>query len=159
MRKKHFPQKPKPIKLTQEKYTQSKQAKAKLLLARKEILVRLQKAREMGDLSENGAYTAAKSELRDTDRKLRHLERLLRWGVVTKSKKDGQIEFDSKVTLDNGDKKLNFHLVSGFESDPLKGKLSIFSPLGKALMGKSAGEKLTLSTPSKEVTYTIISVN
>jgi len=158
MRKKFFPQKPSPIRLTKEKYRQSKKDKAKFLISRGKILIRLQKAREMGDLSENGAYTAAKSELRDTDRKLRHLEKLLKWGVVTKSKNNGQIEFDSKVTLDNGANKLKFHLVSGFESDPLKGKLSVFSPLGKALVNKKANEKVTISTPSGKTTYTIISV-
>jgi len=75
-----MPQKPKPIQLTQEKYNQSKKERLKLNKERKEILIRLQTAREMGDLSENGAYTAAKFELRNTDRQLRHLNRLIRWG-------------------------------------------------------------------------------
>lgn len=154
----YIPPKPKPILLTQQKYLQSKEEKTKLVEDRKEILVRLQTAREMGDLSENGAYTAAKSELRDTDRKLRLLERLLRWGVVTKTKQDGKIDFDSKVVLDNGQKQLSFHLVSGFESDPLKGKLSIFSPLGKALMGKSINQQVTITAPVGEITYSIVSV-
>jgi transcription elongation factor GreA len=156
---KYIPKKPKSILLTEEKYQQSKDEKLKLIKERKEILVRLQTAREMGDLSENGAYTAAKSELRDTDRKLRTLERLLRYGVVTKAKQDGKIEFDSKVVLDNGTKKTSYHMVSGFESDPLKGKLSVFSPLGRALIGKSANQKVIISAPVGEITYTIVSVN
>lgn len=158
MAKKFIQPKPKAIKLTQEKYSESKLEKAKLQKDRVEILVRLQKAREMGDLSENGAYTAAKSELRDTDRKLRHLERLLRWGVVIKSTKDGKIQFDSKVILNNGSKDLNFHLVSGFESDPLKGKLSVYSPLGKALQGKTINQSVTVSAPKGEITYLIKSI-
>jgi transcription elongation factor GreA len=158
MIKKYTPQKPKPILLTQEKYLESKKEKDLLLNERKQILIRLQTAREMGDLSENGAYTAAKSELRDTDRKIRLLEKLLRRGVITKTKNSGKIEFDSKVVLDNGEKKLNFHLVSGFESNPLKGKLSIFSPLGKALMGKSANQKVTITAPVGKIAYTIVSV-
>jgi len=112
----------------------------------------------MGDLSENGAYTAAKSELRDTDRKLRHLERLLKYGEVVTSKNAGKVEFDSKVILDNGSKKLNFHLVSGFEADPINGKLSVFSPLGKAVMNKTVGDKVSVSTPNGQMTYTIISI-
>jgi len=155
---KYNPKKPKPIKLTKEKFDQSKNEKSNLLLKRAEILVRLQKAREMGDLSENGAYTAAKSELRDTDRKLRHLERLLRWGVVVESKKDGRIEFDSKVTIDNGNNQTTYHLVSGFESDPLKGKLSVYSPLGKALIGKKANQAVTVTTPKGQISYTILSI-
>ena len=126
---------------------------------RAEILIRLQTAREMGDLSENGAYTAAKSELRDTDRKLRHLERLLKWGVVVETKKDGKIQFDSKVTLNNGQKQTTYHLVSGFEADPLKGKLSVYSPLGKALLGKTTNEQVTITTPQGETSYQITSVD
>lgn len=158
MPKKYTPPKPKAIKLTQEKFLQSKTDKAKLEITRAEILIRLQKAREMGDLSENGAYTAAKSELRDTDRKLRHLERLIRWGVITSSKHDGKIDFDSKVILDKAGKKESYHLVSGFESDPAKGKLSIYSPIGKALLGKSKGQKIVVTTPSGEVAYMVVSV-
>lgn len=158
MSKKYVPPKPKPIQLTKEKYQKSEKDKKSLLANRAKILIRLQRAREMGDLSENGAYTAAKSELRDTDRKLRHLERLLRWGVITTSKPTGKIQFDSKVVLDNGSKKLNYHLVSGFESDPLKGKLSVYSPLGKTLLGKIAGDKAIARTPAGNVTYLVISV-
>jgi|APSaa5957512622_1039677.scaffolds.fasta_scaffold10415_5 transcription elongation GreA/GreB family factor len=112
----------------------------------------------MGDLSENGAYTAAKSELRDTDRRLRHLNRLLKWGVVIKSKNKDKIEFDSKVTLDTGSSKLDIHLVSGFEADPLKGKISVYSPLGKALLGKSKENKVTVTTPNGELIYTILAI-
>lgn len=147
------------IQLTQEMFSRCQKDKFKLELLRKEILIRLQTAREMGDLSENGAYTAAKSELRDTDRKLRHLERLLKYGVVITSQKTGKVEFDSKVILDNGTKKLNFHLVSGFEADPSQGKLSVFSPLGKAIMNNTIGDKVTVSTPNGQMTYTIISID
>jgi len=82
--------KPRPIRLTQEKYDQTKAEHLKLTKERKNVLVRLQTAREMGDLSENGAYTAARLELGSTDRRLRHLNRLITWGEVVKSKKKRQ---------------------------------------------------------------------
>ncbi|MFC1627402.1 GreA/GreB family elongation factor [Patescibacteria group bacterium] len=158
MAKKFMPPKPDPIKLTKEKLEQSKKDLESLSKERAEILIRLQAAREMGDLSENGAYTAAKSELRDTDRKIRHLERLLKWGVIVENKNTGTIDFDSKVVLNSGQKDIEYHLVSGFESDPLKGKLSVYSPIGKALVGKKAGEQITVNTPNGKTSYKIVSV-
>jgi len=155
---KYIPKKPRPILLTQEKYSQSQIEHKKLTQERGEILLRLQTAREMGDLSENGAYTAARSELRDTDRKLRHLDRLLRWGKVVKNKPDGTVNFDSQVTLEKDQKQFSYHLVSGFESDPLKGKLSIYSPLGKNIIGKKQGDKITVKTLNGPMDYTIESV-
>ena len=153
-----MPQKPKPIQLTQEKYNQSKKERLKLNKERKEILIRLQTAREMGDLSENGAYTAAKFELRNTDRQLRHLNRLIRWGKVVKSQKNDTASFDSHVTLDNGQKKIKYHLVSGFASDPLKGKLSVYSPLGKAIVGKSKNDQVKINTPNGHTIYKILKI-
>jgi len=155
---KFIPQKPKPIQLTQEKYDQSKKEHLELTKERKEILVRLQTAREMGDLSENGAYTAAKFELRSTDRQLRHLDRLIRWGKVVKSQKNDTASFDSHVTLDNGQKQFKYHLVSGFESDPSKGKLSVYSPLGKAIIGKSINAQVQINTPNGNTTYKILKI-
>ncbi len=157
MVKLHLP-KPKPIHLTQEKYDQSKKDQLKLKKERAEILIRLQAAREMGDLSENGAYTAAKFELRSTDRQLRHLDRLIRWGVVIKSKQDGTVDFDSRVTIQNSEKQFTYHLVSGFESDPMSGKLSVYSPIGKAIVGKQVGDQVDVKTPNGEVTYKIIEI-
>ncbi len=75
--KKYYPSKPKSIDLTQAGMDEAKVEHSELTAERAEILVRLQTAREMGDLSENGAYKYAKFELRDTDRRLRHLNKLL----------------------------------------------------------------------------------
>ena len=155
---KFIPQKPKPIRLTQEKYDQSKKERLELNKQRQEILIRLQAAREMGDLSENGAYTAAKFELKNTDRQLRHLDRLIRWGKIVKSQKNGLVDFDSHVTLVNNQKQSKYHLVSGFESDPLKGKLSVYSPLGKAIIGKSVNDQVQINTPNGHITYKILKI-
>lgn len=82
---------PKKIPFTKEGFEKNQKDYDLLLEKRKEILVRLQAAREMGDLSENGAYTAAKLELRSTDRELRRLKYLLRFGVVTEKTNNGVV--------------------------------------------------------------------
>ena len=125
---------------------------------RKQILVRLQTAREMGDLSENGAYKYAKFELGNTDRELKHLTHLLRYGQVTKSKKTGKVDFGSQITLEKDGHQTKFTMVSAHESDPQKQKLSTASPIGRAVMGKKVNDQVTVAAPAGATTYKIIDI-
>ena len=129
-----------------------------LLEKRKEILVRLQAAREMGDLSENGAYTAAKFELRNTDRELRRLKYLIRFGVVTDKKGNDVVDFGSQVTIDDGREKMVFMIVSGYESNPTSSKLSSESPIGRALLGKKEGDKISVHSPDGIIEYKLLKI-
>jgi len=156
--KKYFLPKPVPIRLTQAGMDETKAEHAKLAKTREEILVRLQTAREMGDLSENGAYKYAKMELRDTDRRMRHLLKLMTYGVVVKSAGTGIIDFGSWVTIETNGKTFKYQLVSGYESDPALKKLSVYSPIGKAILRKKAGEKVEVEVPAGTVTYLIVKV-
>lgn len=149
---------PKKIPFTKEGFEKNQKDYDLLLEKRKEILVRLQAAREMGDLSENGAYTAAKLELRSTDRELRRLKYLLRFGVVTEKTNNGVVDFGSVVSLDDGKEKMIFTMVSGYESNPTQNKLSIDSPLGKAILGKKAGNSVTLTMPEGITEYLICKI-
>ena len=149
---------PEKIRFTKEGYAKMEEEFQALTDERVEILVRLQTAREMGDLSENGAYTAARLELGSTDRRLRHLRYLMRFAEVVKSKTIGSIGFGSRVTLDNGKKQLTFTLVGKYESDPSKQKLSIEGPLGKALIGKRVTDKVSVNTPAGNTTYRVVNV-
>lgn len=125
---------------------------------RKEVLVRLQAAREMGDLSENGAYKSARFELGDTDRELKRLRYQLRFGEVGKSQGGGKIGFGNTVSLNDGKRNIVFTLVSGYESDPKQKKLSIKSPFGKAVMGKEVGDMVIVEAPSGEKEFEIVGV-
>lgn len=148
----------KKIPFTKEGFEKNQKDYDNLLAKRKEILVRLQAAREMGDLSENGAYQAARFELGSTDRELRRLKYLLKFGVVTEKKDNNSVDFGSRVTLDDGKEKMSFLMVSGFESNPGLNRLSIDSPLGKAIFGKKAGDKVLLKMPEGTTEYLISKV-
>ncbi len=150
--------KPAPIPFTQAGYSQLTADLERYSEERKEVLIRLQTAREMGDLSENGAYHAAKFELGRIDRELRRLTHLLRYGKVTATGSGGVIDFGARVTLDDGTQKRTFLMVSGYESDPGKQKLSIHSPLGKAIIGHKVGDKVTVTAPAGPLAYTIIRI-
>lgn len=138
-------QQPKPIPFTAAGLAKLPAELEKLQKYREEVLVRLQRAREMGDLSENGAYKTARFELSDTDRNIRRLQHLLKYGVVVAAPADGSIGVGSRVTLvkeDGGT--VSYEIVGTYEADPLQGKISLESPMGVALVGKKAGETVTV---------------
>ena len=150
---------PKMIQFTQTGYQKVKDDIAALTEKRVGAVVNLRTACEMGDLSENGAYKAARFELSAIDRELRRLNYLLRFGKVVTIQHTGSIAFGSQVSITDGNKTLQFMLVDGYESDPQQQKLSLKSPIGKAIFGKKVGDKIVVMAPSGLKNYTIISVN
>lgn len=145
------------IQFTRQGYEKIEKDFDDLQKRRKDAVIQLRTAREMGDLSENGAYKAARWELGGIDRQLRRLKYLLRFGKVTQTVNKGYIDFGSVVTLDDGKNKLTFTLVGGYESNPSEKKLSMESPIGKAVRGKRVGDKVTVHAPAGTITYSIIS--
>jgi len=147
------------IPFTAQAFEELKKKMEHFQMLRKEVVLRLQAAREMGDLSENAAYSGAKFELGRVNRELRQLHYLLKNGkVISKAPSDGTISFGSCVTLSTQQKDLRFQLVSQHESDPSKQKLSMESPIGKAILHKKAGDVVSVETPQGSVEYTIVSV-
>lgn len=137
---------------------------AQLQALRTEVMERLITAREMGDLSENGAYKYAKFELGNIGRQLRKYEGLLQAGYPHErsSAAEHTIAFGSVVTLQklgSTNQNKTFTIVSKHESNPIAGFIAFSSPLGTALMGKQQGETVEVTTPRGDVSYIIIAVN
>lgn len=126
-----------------------------LILKRKDAVSTLKRAREMGDLSENGLYKAARFELGNIDRTLRRLSHFINKGVIA-SKPKGEIGIGSKVTVIEGEKKKEFQIVGDFEANPTENKISSNSPLGKALMNMEAGQAVEIKTPGGKKSYKIL---
>jgi transcription elongation factor GreA len=147
-----------PIPLTQEELDKKKKELAHLLKTQEEILVRLADAREMGDLSENGAYSAAKHELGTTRRQLKNVNHILKYGYVPQKTTQQTAHFGSLVTIKNDRTEMTFTLVSQYESNLQEKKLSLESPIGKAVSGKKVGEQIAVITPSGSIEYTIIAI-
>ncbi|MDP3988133.1 MAG: GreA/GreB family elongation factor [Candidatus Levybacteria bacterium] len=146
----------KKIKFTKEGFEKLKKNFEEFTQKRKSTVANLSRAREMGDLSENGAYKSAKFELGSIDRELRRLKYLLRFGFIAESSKRNFVDFGSKVILSDGEKEMIFTMVSGYESDPHEQKLSTFSPLGKAILGKRKGDRVEVISPSGKTIYKIV---
>lgn len=156
---KQQPPLPPPIPFTYYAYEKLKKELVRLEKLREEVVIRLSAAREMGDLSENGAYKYAKQELGNIGRQIRDVRYKLKFGhVVTTRSTNGQIEFGSTITIENNERSLTFMLVSEYESNPSENKLSTASPIGKAVVGKKTGDLVTVQLPQGESLYTITSV-
>ncbi len=129
---------------------------------RPEVLARVSAARDLGDLSENAEYVAAREELSFIDGRIDELGELLKEVVLIKTENgtSGQhaIQLGSKVTVRINGKKEVYMVVGEFEADPAEKKISHESPLGKALLGKSVGDKVEVEAPAGKIVYTIVSI-
>lgn len=126
---------------------------------RSEAVKRLSDARELGDLSENSEYAAAKQDLAFMDGRIIELEEIIRGAkLISGNHTKSQVDLGCKVTLHVDGKKEEFMLVGEWEADPMAKKISHESPLGKALMGKKVGEKVVVEAPAGKVIYKILGI-
>jgi len=128
---------------------------------RPEVVDRLSAAREMGDLSENAEYTAAREELAFIDGRVEELEILLKQVEIISdgSHKTHAVDLGSEVVVKIGGKQETFRVVGEWEADPTEKKISHESPLGKALIGKAVGDEVHFEAPAGTMTYKIVSIS
>lgn len=130
---------------------------------RPRIVDAIASARALGDLKENAEYHSAKEQQGLLEAKISKLEdQISRAQVidVSKMENDGKVIFGTTVHLENQEdsKQLNFTIVGEFEADVSAGKLSVGSPMARAVIGKYEGDIITVNTPSGPVEYEILSV-
>lgn len=126
---------------------------------RQQISQRIQSAKDMGDLSENAEYQEAKDAQAFNEGRIAELAQLLKnLTVVENGGGHGKVGMGSRVWARvNGEEKV-FTIVSFNEADPLNGKISNESPLGKAFLDKTAGHKVMVETPKGEFEYEILKI-
>ncbi len=129
---------------------------------RPEIAKAIAEAREKGDLSENAEYHAAKEEQGHLEAKIAEMEaKLVNARVLDEKEVDtSKASILSTVEVMNKkmNKKMKFTLVSEAEANLKEGKLSVSSPIGKALLGKEVGEKTKAQTPGGEMEFEILKI-
>jgi len=129
---------------------------------RKEIAERLKQAIAFGDLSENFAYHEAKETQGFLEGRILELERTIRNAkIIERQKQTAQVQVGSTVLLiDVNNEKQEFQITGPEEAAPLEGKISFESPLGKALLNKSIGDKIKIEIPEeqKEIIYKILKI-
>ena len=148
--------------LTKEGLEERKKEYEELLRSRRpEVVERLSRARDMGDLSENAEYTAAREELEFIDGRIAELEELLKQVVIIddSGKAGGKVvAIGSKVTLRMDGNKEEYSVVGEWEANPAERKISHESPLGKALIGKGLGDEVEVKAPAGKILYKIVAI-
>ena len=121
---------------------------------------RLQKARNMGDLSENSEYTAAKEGLAIFEDRIFEIQETLKIAdVVEDHHNNHEVSLGSHVLVTKDGVEKDFHIVGEYEADPSTNKLSTTSPIGKALLGKKAGDTVEIEVPAGTTQYKILKIN
>lgn len=148
------------IQLTQEGYDRLQQELKDLVDQKRPYAVtRLQKARAMGDLSENSEYSAAKEELAFVEGRVREIETLIKNAEVVEIQRNGEIiSLGDRVTVQNNGNREEFFIVGEFEADPMQKKLSNTSPIGRSLLGKKVGDSVEIEVPAGKTSYKIIDI-
>lgn len=126
---------------------------------RGEIADKIAEARDYGDLSENAEYDSAREEQGLVETRIAEIEDILVNAEIIKVKKSSKVHVGSTVEIKTAGKTVKYTIVGPVEADPMNGKISNESPLGVALMDKEVGDKVTLTTPKGDITYTVESVN
>ena len=129
-------------------------------VARPAVVREIAEARGHGDLRENAEYHAAKEKQGFVEARIRHIEGRLadaRVIDVTTLKPTGKVVFGATVTLSHCDSEgtLRYQIVGEDESDVARNKLSIMSPIARALIGKAEGDEVSVATPNGERGYII----
>ena len=122
----------------------------------------IEEAREHGDLSENAEFHAAKNRQSLLDLQIRDTEdKIARAQVIDISRLSGdRVVFGATVSLADGDTgdKVVYQIVGDHEAEPKNGKISISSPIARALIGKSEGDEVQVQTPTGIRTFDILGV-
>ncbi|HSX27411.1 MAG TPA: transcription elongation factor GreA [Patescibacteria group bacterium] len=146
--------------LTKEGVAELESELSKLVAQRGPIAERIKTAREFGDLSENAEYTSARQEQERVEGRISEIDHILQnVEIIKKPKGDSKVQLGSLVKLKSGAKTKEFTVVGTVEADPLSGKISDESPIGKALMGQKVGSAVEIKANGDMVTYKITDIS
>lgn len=146
------------IPFTKQGYEEIKKELEAAIVKRPDAVKQLTRGREMGDLSENGLYKAAKQELNDIDRQIRHLKNLVLYGKPILPVNSEVVQIGSKIVVVSQNNEKEYLIVGEYEADPKQNKISNKSPIGHAFMGRKVGEEIKVRIPSGEETFKIKSI-
>jgi transcription elongation factor GreA len=151
------------IPMTGEGYERLRDELKKLkTIERPSIIRAIAEARDHGDLSENAEYLAARERQGFIEGRVMELEdKIARAEVIDVSKLSGSVvKFGAKVTLadEETDEEQTFQIVGEDEADVKSGRLSVTSPLARALIGKGKGDSVEVSTPRGAKSYEVVTV-
>lgn len=128
------------------------------LVVRKEALEAVKEARAQGDLSENFEYHAAKKDKNQNESRIRYLERMLKTAtIISEDSRDGEVGLNNIVDIyfEEDDMTETYKIVTSVRGNSLAGRISIESPLGKAVYRHKKGETVTVKV-NEDVQYDVV---
>ena len=128
------------INITSEGQKELEKELDELIKGRPVIAEKIATARAFGDLSENEEYSAARSEQKMAENRILEIQDILKNAEVIKNGKKDKVVLGVTVALDMDGRKVEYTIVGPTEANPLEGKISNESPIGKVLFGRKAGE-------------------
>jgi transcription elongation factor GreA len=148
--------------MTPKGATKVREELARLKAERPKISRDIGTARDHGDISENAEYHAAKERQGMVEAQIKDLEdKLSRCEVIDPARLSGtRIRFGATVSLSNvdTDEKVTYQIVGADEANIDEGTISVSAPLARALIGKEAGDEVTINLPAGKRTYEVIEV-
>ncbi|MBR3122082.1 transcription elongation factor GreA [Candidatus Saccharibacteria bacterium] len=130
----------KSVSLTAEGKKELEKELDELIKNRPAISERIATARSFGDLSENEEYSAARNEQKVAEGRILEIQEILKNVKIIRGGSKSKVDLGATVSLDMGGRKVEYTVVGPTEANPLEGKISNESPIGKALLGHKAGE-------------------
>lgn len=130
----------KSVNLTAEGKKDLEKELDELIKNRPAIAERIATARAFGDLSENEEYSSARNEQKVAEGRILEIQDILKNAKIIRGGKKDKVGLGVTVVLDMGGRKVEYALVGPTEANPLEGKISNESPIGKAIFGRKAGE-------------------
>ena len=139
----------KPVLLTKEGLEKLEQELNELRTVRRaEIAERIKYAKDFGDISENSEYEDAKNEQGMVEGRILTLERMIRNAVLIEERHDGRVQVGSVVEVEDEFGVQTFTIVGPAEVNVAEGRISMESPVGKALLGHRVGDQINVQSPS-----------
>ena len=132
----------KSISLTAEGKEDLEKELDELIKNRPAIAERIATARAFGDLSENEEYSSARNEQKIAEGRILEIQDILKNAKIIRGGKKNAVALGATVVLDMGGREVTYTLVGATEANPLEGKISDASPIGKAVLGHKAGEEI-----------------
>lgn len=127
---------------------------------RPDIIGKIEQAKEMGDLSENAEYHDAKDQQGLLEARVAEIEEILKKAIVAgKSVDDGLINMGTKFSVKDKNGLVRELMIVGYnEADPISGKISNESPMGKAFFNRKAGDKVEVEAPSGTIVFDVVKI-
>ena len=139
------------INLTAEGKKELETELEELIKNRPVIAEKIATARAFGDLSENEEYSSARNEQKMAEGRILEIQDILKNAKIIRGGKKDKAVLGATLLLNMGGKKMKYTLVGPTEANPLEGKISDASPIGKMLLGRKAGEKFDFNGKKVEI--------